>query len=97
VQYGSTSADGLKSYGHEVSDIDGVAAELSLKTLIGLENLAFRHEMRREAILREVERRREERQGRVQGSGRARPKATSDLFDLRPPVSSPSLITKSSP
>jgi hypothetical protein len=34
-----------------VSDIEGVAAELSMKTLIGLENLAFRHELRREASI----------------------------------------------
>lgn len=66
------AANDLKSYGHEVSDIEGVAAELSMKTLIGLENLALRHELRREAILREVERRRTERS-----------RATGNLFDPR--------------
>jgi hypothetical protein len=75
-------ANDLQSCGHDVSDIDGVAAELSMKTLIGLENLAFRHELRREAILREVERRREERSNQQQASVRVRP-ATGNLFDAR--------------
>jgi hypothetical protein len=67
-----------------VSDIEGVAAELSMKTLIGLENLAFRHELRREAILGEVERRRTERSC-----------ATGNLFDPRRQVALPTFTAPS--
>ena len=43
------------------ADIDRVAMETSVDTLADLENLAFRHEIRREAIVRELERRRKKR------------------------------------
>jgi hypothetical protein len=89
-----SAANDLKSHGHEVSDIDGVAAELSMKTLIGLENLAFRHELRREAILREVERRREERSNQQQASVRVR-EATGNLFDPRRQVALPTFTEPS--
>ena len=49
----------LSKHGFTESDIDRVAMEASLHTLATLETLALKHELRREAILCEVERRRE--------------------------------------
>jgi hypothetical protein len=51
----------LKKHGFTESDIDRLAMEASVDTLAGLENLALKHELRREAILCELERRREHR------------------------------------
>lgn len=58
--------DLLKKYGLSESDIDRVAMEKSVGALADLENLAFRHEVRREAIFKEVERRRDRRPAQQQ-------------------------------
>jgi len=55
--------DLMERHGFVESDIDRVAMETSANTLAGLESLAFRHEIRREAIIRELERRRKKRNG----------------------------------
>jgi hypothetical protein len=51
----------LKAQGFDESDVDQLAMESSVDVLADLENLALKHEIRREAILRELERRREGR------------------------------------
>ena len=51
----------LTERGMTEADIDSVALELSADVLFDLERLAFRHELRREAILKELDRRREQR------------------------------------
>ena len=53
----------MEQHGFVESDIDRVAMETSANTLADLESLAFRHEIRREAIIRELERRRKKRNG----------------------------------
>jgi hypothetical protein len=62
----------LKKHGLLESDIDRVAMEASAEALTALENLAFRHEIRREAIFRELERRREKRSAQQQAADHAR-------------------------
>jgi hypothetical protein len=49
----------LRRHGFTEADIDHVAMEMSVDTLAGLENLALKHETRREAILADLMRRRE--------------------------------------
>jgi hypothetical protein len=51
----------LEKHDFVETDIDRVAMETSADTLADLENLAFKHEIRREAIVRELERRRKKR------------------------------------
>jgi hypothetical protein len=51
----------LKKHGITEADIDRVAMESSVDTLTAIENLALKHELRREEILRELERRRARR------------------------------------
>jgi hypothetical protein len=53
--------DLMGQHGFVETDIDRVAMETSVDTLAELENLAFRHEIRREAVVRELERRRKKR------------------------------------
>jgi hypothetical protein len=53
--------DLMEKHGFVETDIDRVAMETSVDTLADLENLAFKHEIRREAIVRELERRRKKR------------------------------------
>jgi hypothetical protein len=53
--------DLMKQHGFVEIDIDRVAMEASVDTLADLENLALKHEIRREAIVRELERRRKKR------------------------------------
>jgi hypothetical protein len=62
----------LKKHGLVESDIDRVAIESSAEALTALENLAFRHEVRRESIFRELERRREKRSAQQQAADHAR-------------------------
>jgi heme exporter protein D len=86
----------LNKHGFTENDIDQVAMEASVNTLASLENLALKHELRREAILGEIERRRE-RRGRQQpsaarrqidGGGRALARECSDVS--APPQIGPS-------
>jgi hypothetical protein len=51
----------MEEHGFFETDIDRVAMETSADTLADLENLALKHEIRREAIVRELERRRKKR------------------------------------
>jgi hypothetical protein len=51
----------MEKHGFLETNIDRVVMETSVDTLAELENLALKHEIRREAILRELERRREKR------------------------------------
>ena len=53
--------DLMEKHGFAETDIDRLALERSVDTLADLENLALKHEIRREDILRELERRREKR------------------------------------
>ena len=53
--------DLLEQHGFVETDIDRLAMETSVDILAGLENLGFKHEIRREAIVRELERRRKKR------------------------------------
>jgi hypothetical protein len=53
--------DLMEQRGFVESDIDRVAMETSADTLADIENLALKHEIRREAIVRELERRRKKR------------------------------------
>jgi hypothetical protein len=84
-----TRAEAIKllgKHGFTESDIDRVAVEASFNTLASLENLALKHELRREAILCEIERRRERRtrqpsppaSRQLEGESRALAKGTSD-------------------
>jgi hypothetical protein len=83
----------LKKHGITEEYIDGVAMECSADTLATIENLALKHELRREAILSEIERRRERRARQqpsaaawqLEGESRTLPKD-------RTHVSAPSLI-----
>jgi hypothetical protein len=83
----------LKSHGLDESDIDRMAMYLSVDRLAGLENLAFKHELQRQAIFREVERRRKKRakQQRQNGpertNGKARP--GRNLDDDQPDETAP--------
>jgi hypothetical protein len=60
----------LKEHGFEEPDIDRLAMESSVDVLADLENLALKHEIRREAILRELEARREKRRRQQESPGR---------------------------
>ena len=51
----------MEEHGFVETDIDRAAVETSADALTDLENLAFKHEIRREAIVRELERRRKKR------------------------------------
>jgi hypothetical protein len=51
----------MKQHGFVETDILRVAMEASVDTLTDLENLALKHEIRREAIVRKLERRRKKR------------------------------------
>jgi hypothetical protein len=51
----------MEQHGFVETDIDRVAMEASVDTLADLESLALKHEIRREAIVRELERRRKKR------------------------------------
>jgi hypothetical protein len=82
--------DLLKKYGLDESDIDRVAMEKSVEALADLENLAFRHEIRREAIFKEVERRRDRRTAQQQVHPRLNGKAGA-LGNELPAEPSPSL------
>jgi hypothetical protein len=53
--------DLMEKHGFVEADIDRLAMETSLGSLADLENLALKHEIRRERILRELERRRKKR------------------------------------
>jgi hypothetical protein len=51
----------MEKHGFGETDIDRLSIETSVDTLADLENLALKHEIGREAIFREAERRREKR------------------------------------
>ena len=51
----------MKQHGFVEADIDRIATETSVDTLADLENLALKHEIRRKATVRELERRRKKR------------------------------------
>jgi hypothetical protein len=51
----------MEKHGFVETDIDRVAMDASVDTLADLENLAIKHEIRREAIVRELERRHKKR------------------------------------
>ena len=51
----------MKQHGFVEGDIDRIATETSVDTLADLENLALKHESRRKATVRELERRRKKR------------------------------------
>jgi hypothetical protein len=51
----------MEKHGFLEVDIDRVAMETSVDALGDLESLALKHEIRREAIFRQLERRREKR------------------------------------
>jgi hypothetical protein len=78
----------LNKRGISEADIDRVALEMSLNTLFGLERLALKHELRREAILQELEHRRERRAGQegsraaAQRRGRGRVLAEPSQIEL---------------
>jgi hypothetical protein len=86
----------LKKHGFTETDIDRVAMESSIGALANLENLALKHEFRREAILCELEGRRERRAQRqpptasrqLNGGGRAPAKDLS--HESSPPLIEPS-------
>jgi hypothetical protein len=86
----------LKKHGFTETDIDRVAMESSIGALANLENLALKHELRREAILCELEGRRERRAQRqpptasrqLNGGGRAPAKGLS--HESSPPLIEPS-------
>jgi hypothetical protein len=65
--------DLIEKHGFAETDIEGVAMETSVDTLADLESLALKHEIRREAIFRRLERRRYEE------SRRANPRLTSKV------------------
>src|SRR5262249_7187329 len=62
----------LKSHGFDETDIDQLAMERSVNTLSDLETLALKHEIRREAIFRELELRRKKAEQRQRSSARPR-------------------------
>jgi hypothetical protein len=86
----------LKEHGFDEIDIDRLAMESSVGVLADLENLALKHEIRREAILHELERRREGRRQQQESPGRqnleGRVRALGkDLADApSPPLADPS-------
>jgi hypothetical protein len=81
----------LKKHGLGESDIDRVAMEESAEALTALDNLALRHEVRREAIFRELERRRDRRSAQHRAEGSARLNGNIRvLAKERPDESSPS-------
>ena len=53
--------DLMKQHGFVEADIDRIATETSVDTLADVENLALKHEIRRKATVRELERRRKKR------------------------------------
>jgi hypothetical protein len=83
----------LNSHDLDETDIDRMAMYLSVDRLAGLENLALKHELQRQAIFREVERRRKKRakQQRQKGSERANGKARPgpNLDDDQPEETAP--------
>jgi hypothetical protein len=86
----------LKKHGITEEYIDGVAMECSADTLATIENLALKHELRREAILREIERRRERRaQEQPSPAARQLEGESRALTRDHTHVSAPSLIRSS--
>jgi hypothetical protein len=84
----------MKVHNVKESDIDMVAVQLAQGALADLNELTFRHEIRREAILREIERRREGRpaQRRAEVPGRANGKARAQTaIEHLPEEPSPAL------
>jgi hypothetical protein len=82
----------LKNHDLDESDVDRMAIYLSVERLAGLENLAVKHELQRQAIFREVERRRKKRakQEREKGPARVNGKARSaPTLDDQPEDSAP--------
>lgn len=80
----------LRKHSLDERAIDAVAMQLSLKSLTGLEDLAHKHELRREAILREFECRRAKLTGKP---GKRTPLPSgADVQDL-PEQESPPLAT----
>jgi hypothetical protein len=80
----------LKAHGFDEADIDGLAMERSVDTLAALENLALKHELQRDAILRELESRQERRRqpppGRGKLNGKVRALAEDSSHGPSPPV-----------
>ena len=62
----------MEEHGFVESDIDRVAMEASAETLADLETLAFKHEIRREATVRELERRRKKRSKQMRLNSKTR-------------------------
>jgi hypothetical protein len=85
----------LKKHGFAETDIDRVTMESSVDTLTDLENLALKHELRGEAILCELERRRE-RRARQQLSPASRRLDGDGISPAKglPDASSPPLIER---
>jgi hypothetical protein len=73
--------DLLRRHGFSEDDIDHVAVQMSADTLAGLENLALKHETRREAIfaelMRDRKRQREDERNPTQEPARRPPRAAS--------------------
>ena len=81
----------LQKHGLDETAIDTIAIEKSLETLAVLESLILKHEIRRDAILREVEHRREKRPAPTPRKVTAQPNSGS-----LPAGEAPSLIALSS-
>jgi hypothetical protein len=84
----------LEKHGFVESDIDRVAMETSVDTLADLEKLALKHEIRRQAIFRKLERRRKRRHGELSGAdrrlnGKVRAPAKDLPEEPAPPASKP--------
>jgi hypothetical protein len=72
--------------GLDESAIDMIATKLSLDTLSELERLAIKHEVRREEIVRELERRRRERTSDRRSDGKLSHKDDADAWQPLPPT-----------
>jgi len=83
----------LQKHGLDESAIDSVAIQGSLGALAGIENLTLKHELRREAIFREVERRRKKRAKRREGGTRLNGKARAQpALEHLPEEPSPPMV-----
>jgi hypothetical protein len=76
----------LMKHGFTETDIDRVAMEFSIDTLAAIENLALKHELRREVIMSELERRREHRARQQLSAASRQLDGGARAVTTRPPV-----------
>jgi hypothetical protein len=76
----------LERHGLDESAIDIVATRMSVTSLSSMEGLIHKHRIRRDAILQEIERRREKRPAHRRPKALAQPNCTDPPQESSPPI-----------